>query len=493
MTDALKDLELLVRSRYGLIVVDTAEDERIATLLRLLADRLSTALFFWSRTRGMRRDGLDNAVYGTSDPSQALAHITGSNVAALYFLEGAGPLLGDAVFAEQLRDAVRAMGERPGAIVLAGAGLVLPDPLLRLAAHFRLPAPAEHEYRELLQHLLRDLGQRMRVRSELSPADEASLLANLKGLTLLEAEKLLTKAIIEDGRLGADDIAHVIAAKRMIVEREGVLEYYAVEDTLEQVADLAGLKDWLAKRTELIRSPATAAQYGLAFPKGVLLIGVPGCGKSLCAKAVAMEWGLPLLKLDPGSLYNKYIGETEKNFRRAMQTAERVAPCVLFIDELEKAFAAGGEDGGVSQRVLGTFLSWLQDRTGDVFTVATANDVSRLPPEFLRKGRFDEIFFVDLPNGEARRAIVHIHLVKRSQDPARFDVEALVQRTDGYSGAEIEQVIVAGLYTAMAARAALDTATLLDEAARTKPLSVVMAERVAALRGWAQGRTVAAN
>jgi SpoVK/Ycf46/Vps4 family AAA+-type ATPase len=206
-----------------------------------------------------------------------------------------------------------------------------------------------------------------------------------------------------------------------------------------------------------------------------------------------MEWGLPLLKLDPGSLYNKYIGETEKNFRRAMQTAERVAPCVLFIDELEKAFAAGGEDGGVSQRVLGTFLSWLQDRTGDVFTVATANDVSRLPPEFLRKGRFDEIFFVDLPNGEARRAIVHIHLVKRSQDPARFDVEALVQRTDGYSGAEIEQVIVAGLYTAMAARAALDTATLLDEAARTKPLSVVMAERVAALRGWAQGRTVAAN
>src|SRR5690606_21058129 len=202
---------------------------------------------------------------------------------------------------------------------------------------------------------------------------------NLRGLTLLEAEKLLTRAIIEDGRLAADDLAHVLEAKRAVIEREGLLEYYPVEESMAEVADLAGLKDWLAKRRAILADPERAAEFGLAFPKGVLLLGVPGCGKSLCAKAVSMEWGLPLLRLDTAALYNKYIGETEKNFKRAMSVAERVAPVVLWIDEIEKAFAASGEeDGGVSQRVLGSFLSWLQDRKGDVFIVATANDVTRL-------------------------------------------------------------------------------------------------------------------
>jgi SpoVK/Ycf46/Vps4 family AAA+-type ATPase len=207
-----------------------------------------------------------------------------------------------------------------------------------------------------------------------------------------------------------------------------------------------------------------------------------------------MEWGLPLLKLDPGSLYNKYIGETEKNFKRAVETAERLAPCVLFIDELEKAFASGGsEDGGVSQRVLGTFLSWLQDRTGDVFTVATANDVSRLPPEFLRKGRFDEVFFVDLPGADARADIARIHLTKRNQDPVAIDIPGVVVATNGFSGAEIEQVVVAALYTAFNAGSPLTTDLLIAEARATSPLSVVMAEKVAGLRAWAQGRTVSAN
>jgi SpoVK/Ycf46/Vps4 family AAA+-type ATPase len=226
----------------------------------------------------------------------------------------------------------------------------------------------------------------------------------------------------------------------------------------------------------------------------VLLVGVPGCGKSLCAKAVASEWGLPLLKLDTGTLFNKYIGETEKNFRRAMEVAERLSPVILWIDELEKAFATGGgEDGGVAQRVLGTFLSWMQDRKGDVFIVATANDVTRLPAEFLRKGRFDEIFFVDLPDAEARRAIFEIHLRKRGKDPASVNLEQLVQATNEFSGAEIEQVIVAALYTAFAEKRELDAALLLQEAAHTKPLSHTMAERVSAIREWARERTVGAN
>jgi SpoVK/Ycf46/Vps4 family AAA+-type ATPase len=296
--------------------------------------------------------------------------------------------------------------------------------------------------------------------------------------------------IVEDGRLGADDIAHVIAAKKAIVEREGVLEYYPAEETLDDLAGLDGLKAWLAKRRNIVTDPKRAAAFGLTFPKGILLIGVPGCGKSLCARAVASEWGLPLLRLDPGSLYNKYIGETEKNLRRACSTAERLAPVVLFIDEIEKAFAGGGEDGGVSQRVLGSFLAWLQDRRANVFTVATANDVSRLPPELLRKGRFDEVFFVDLPTAVERRAIVTIHLRRRNRAAGGFDVDAIASAADGFSGAEIEQAIVAALYTAFAEERQLTTDGILAEVRATRPLSVTMAERVAALRAWAATRAV---
>jgi SpoVK/Ycf46/Vps4 family AAA+-type ATPase len=492
--DPLHDLELLIRSRYGLIVIETAEDDRAETMLRLAADHVSLPFFLWSRTRGLRRDGSANAVYGTTDHAQALSHIHSARLDALYYLAGAQNLLSDGPTVDVLREIATGLTQRSGALILAGQALDLPESLRRLAATVKIPPPSTAEHRKLIDELVRDLRQRMQVSIELPESEIARLLANLQGLTMIEAEKILTRAIVEDGKLTPEDIAHVIKYKKEIVEREGVLEYYPVEETMDQVADLAGLKAWLAKRTSFITSPERAADFGLSFPKGVLLVGVPGCGKSLCAKAVAMEWRLPLLKLDPGRLYNKYMGESERNFRRAMQAAERLAPCVLFIDELEKAFAsAGSEDGGVSQRVLGTFLSWMQDRTADVFTVATANDVSRLPPEFLRKGRFDEIFFVDLPNADARRAILSIHLGKRGQDPDAFDTAALVAATDGFSGAEIEQAIVAALYTAFAGSAAIDTGLMVAEIEATRPLSEVMAERIAALRQWAHGRTVIAN
>ena len=250
------------------------------------------------------------------------------------------------------------------------------------------------------------------------------------------------------------------------------------------------------KRSKVVTNPEEARRYGLVFPKGMLLVGVPGTGKSLCAKAVAMHWKLPLLKMDPASLYNKYIGQTEQNFREAMATAERMAPVVLWIDEIEKAFATGegeGDAGGTTTRVLGTFLTWLQERKGDVFVVATANDVSRLPPELLRKGRLDEIFFVDLPGLEDRKALFEIHLRRRKHKPAGFDLDALAATADGFSGAEIEQVIVAGLHTAFADDAALSTAMLAHELAATVPLSRSMAERIGALRTWAEGRTVPAD
>ncbi len=491
--DPLRDVELLVRSRHGLVIIDTLEEERATTLLRHLADRMTMPLFVWSRTKGLRHADQETGIYGTTDPAQALSHMYSSNVEAIYHLQGFGSLLNDEAHVERLQNVVQRFTTRDSIVVLTGS-ITLPEMLRRFASTVTLPSPTTTDYEKLLEHILRDLSKRMPVRMQMSPEEGRRLLGHLRGLTLMEAEKVLTKAIVEDNLLSAADVAHVINAKKQIVEQEGVLEYYPVEESMAEVADLVGLKAWLAKRKNIITDRERAAEFGLSFPKGVLLVGVPGCGKSLCAKAVATEWGLPLLKLDSAALYNKYIGETEKNFKRAMEIAERMSPVILWIDELEKAFAAGGsEDGGVSQRVLGTFLSWMQDRKGDVFIVATANDVSRLPAEFLRKGRFDEIFFVDLPDADARRAIFEIHLRKRGKDPAGLPLQELVIAADQFSGAEIEQVIVSTLYTAFADKQDLDGALMLKEIAATRPLSHTMAERVTALREWARERTVAAN
>jgi SpoVK/Ycf46/Vps4 family AAA+-type ATPase len=416
-----------------------------------------------------------------------------ANVSAIYHLQSFGSLLADEAHQERLRTVVQKFSSQDSIVILTGE-VTLPETLRRFASTVKLPSPTVQDYEQLVEHILRDLSARMPVRMQMTPDEGRRLLNHLRGLTLIEAEKVLTKAVVEDNLLSAADVAHVVAAKKQIVEQEGVLEYYPLEESMAQVADLVGLKAWLAKRKNIILEPQRAAEFGLTFPKGVLLVGVPGCGKSLCAKAVATEWGLPLLKLDSAALYNKYMGETERNFRRAMQTAERIAPVILWIDELEKAFASGGsEDGGVSQRVLGTFLSWMQDRDGDVFIVATANDVSRLPAEFLRKGRFDEIFFVDLPDAEARRAIFEIHLHKRGKDAAALPLAELVQATEQFSGAEIEQVIVSALYTAFAEQKQLDGALVLAEIRATRPLAHTMSERVSALREWARERTVGAN
>jgi SpoVK/Ycf46/Vps4 family AAA+-type ATPase len=490
-SDLLRDVELLIRSRHGLLVFDTVEEERAETLLRHLADGMGVPLFSWSLNRGLRRAERDNAIYDTAEPAKALDHVESSAIAGIYLFRGLGPFLDNPRIAARLSELASTFRGREGVIVLIGEN-ELPESLRAVATVLRLPQPQPEEYRSLLQHILRDLSARVPVKVELTSEDRNSLLRALAGLTLLEAEKVLTKAIVEDGKLDAHDIREVIRTKSRIVEREGLLEYYPVEESTVEIAGLAGLKRWLAKRRGILAEPERAREYGLDFPKGVLLVGVPGCGKSLCAKAVAVEWKLPLLKLDPSALYNRYVGESERNFRRAIQTAERLSPVILWIDELEKAFSTGQgtEDGGLSTRILGTFLSWMQDRRGDVFVVATANDVGRVPPELLRKGRFDEIFFVDLPDAADRRAILEIHLRRRRQDPATFDLDGLAAATDGFSGSELEAVVVSGLYTAFAGRGPLSDEILREEARGTVPLSVSMAEKIARLRAWKEGRAL---
>lgn len=495
--DKLRELELLIRSHYSLIFIDTVEEDRARSLLTLLSGRMKLPYFYWTRTKGLSRGDIESKgpVYGSTDLTQALSHIESSKFQALYHFQGIETLLEDKLSAAMIKDAASQYSRNYGAIVITGNDPFIPDILRPMSAYFKMPEPDREEYRELLGRVVRDLYSRMTVDVKLSDEDTEQLLNNIKGLTLTEAEKIITKIIVEDGMLSSGDIRQVMDAKRDIIEKEGVLEYYPAEESMEDIADLTTLKSWLSKRKEIISRPAKAREFGLSFPRGVLLLGVPGCGKSLCAKAVAMEWSLPLLKMDPSNLYNKYIGESEKNFKRAMKTAEKMSPVVLWIDEIEKAFSTGGdaEDGGVSKRIFGTFLSWLQERNGDVFIVATANDVQKLPPEFLRKGRFDEIFFVDLPDEEARLSIFKIHLSKRGRNPGEFDLNNLVRVTDGFSGSEIEQVIVSGLYTAFSAEKELDTQILLDEISVTCPLSETMAEKIAWLRQWASGRTASAH
>ena len=494
-TEFLEEVELRIRSRYALIIVETDEKDRAEALLKRTASQLALHFYSWTRSKGLRRgmNESDPRVTDTKEPAKALAHAEDAG-GGLYHFPGLAPFLEDPLIASTARDLVLALGTRKGALVISGHDVRLPDALRAHATTLRLRAPEQEEYRTLFEHVVREHSARMSLRVDLTAAARQRLLKNLAGLTLLEAERILTRLIIEDGCLREDDIPRVIQAKRQAVQQDGLLEYQPARDGLDQVAGMAGLKKWLGKRRGAIVDPQRASDFGLPFPRGMLLLGVPGCGKSLCAKAVAREWELPLLKLDPANLYDKYVGDSEKNFKRAMQMAERLAPIVLWIDELEKAFAFGGtEDGGVSKRVFGTFLSWLQDRRGDVFVVATANDVTALPPEFIRKGRFDEIFFVDLPKPSARRELFDIHLRKRGQDAKAFELDALVLATEGFSGAEVEQTIVSGLYTAFACNASLSTHILLAEAEATHPLSRTMEERLDALRSWARQRAVSAD
>jgi hypothetical protein len=492
--DLIRELCLLVRSRYGLIWIKTPEYERMHSLLKHVADRLNLMLFVWTPSGGLRRDDLDQAIYGTTDPKAALDNIQYSKSPALFHLQGLTSYLEDRAFMAKLGDTACAFSKCEGALVITGCEFNIPEMALPHSAVVTPPSPEREEFEQLLRRLYRDLKSRMQVKMDLSSASMNTLITNLHGLTLTEAEKILTKAIIEDGRLDADDIQLVLQEKKSIIEREGLLEFIPVEHRFADIADLESLKLWLSKRKNIILDPKGASQFGLSFPKGILLLGVPGSGKSLCAKAVAQEWGLPLLRMDPSRLYNKYIGESEKNYRRAMELAERLSPVVFWIDEIEKAFPpSGGEDTGVSQRVLGSFLSWLQDRRGDVFVTATANDIDRLPAELLRKGRFDEVFFVDLPNEETRAEIFRIHIQRRGHDAGQFDLSVLASATDGFTGAEIEQAVVSALYTAFSGEGCMNTDLVLQEIAATRPLSQVRSEYIDSLREWARDRTVCAN
>jgi SpoVK/Ycf46/Vps4 family AAA+-type ATPase len=314
------------------------------------------------------------------------------------------------------------------------------------------------------------------------------LVQNLAGLAWADTERLARNAVQIDGAITHSDLPDVMQAKYELLNRGGALQFEYDTARFNDVGGLEHLKTWLAQRRPAFRGDDSAAH--LDVPKGILLLGIQGCGKSLAAKATAGAFGVPLLRLDFGTIYDKYHGETERKLRESLKTADVMSPCVLWIDEIEKGIAGRGGETGTTQRVLGTFLTWMAERKSQVFVVATANDINTLPPELVRKGRFDEIFFVDLPRASIRASIFAIHLTNRDQPLSNFDLRRLAHASKGFSGAEIEQAIVASLYAAHAKKEPLDTGHILDEIARTRPLSVVMAERINTMRDWAAGRTV---
>lgn len=490
MTD-LHDLQLIIDTGTPIILIETTEETRVEALFQRLAVRLARPLFRWSVASGMQRLDLEGfPPRSQQQPQDVLRQIHITQDPGIYLLFDFHHWVDDPVTLRLLREVAQKHHAVPHSLVLVAPKLDTPMELRNLAARFELSLPDRQQLQELEHEESALWGQRNKRRVQASARVVDALVNNLLGLSLADARRLVRSAIYDDGVLDDGDIDEIKQAKYKLLDQAGVLSFENDTARFSEVAGLNNLKQWLQARQRIFVSDA--APPGLDPPKGLLLLGVQGGGKSLAAKSVAGTWSLPLLRLDFAALYNKYYGETERNLRDALKTAAVMAPCVLWIDEIEKGLSTDDE-GGPSRRILGTLLTWMAERTDRVFLVATANDIESLPPELLRKGRFDEIFFVDLPNAEVRRVIFEIHLGKRGQSPEGFDLEALALASEGFTGAEIEQAVVSSLYSAHAREEELDNAHLLEELGKTRPLSVIMAEKIAYLRAWAAERTVSAD
>jgi AAA+ superfamily predicted ATPase len=494
-----EELEVLIRARYPIIYVSSWEEERVERRLAQIAAARGKKFHVWTYTQGIVRYGAEpqrtkSATGSTTDPLAALDAVLQHVEPAIYLFKDFHPFTEEnrcnLAVIRRLKDVAHHLRDTYKTIVIVAPVVRLAPELDKDVTLVEFRPPDVADFNRLLDRIIDDVKDKPQVTINLDDAGRERLVHAARGLTLKEAENVFAKTLVLDGRLDAEDVGIVFSEKQQIIRKSGLLEYYASEEQFTDVAGLENLKQWLTKRSAAFTERAAA--FGLPPPRGVLLLGVQGCGKSLCAKAVSSLWKLPLLRFDVGRMFGSLVGSSEENVRRAIHTAESVAPAILWVDEIDKAFAgsagSGGSDGGTAARVFGTFLTWLSDKTAPVFVIATANDISQLPPELLRKGRLDEIFFVDLPTEAERRAIFAIHLEKRSRVPDGFNLDLLAKHSDGFSGAEIEQAIVSGLFDAFSEDGELDTPTLLTSLAETVPLSKTMSEDLNRLRTWAQGR-----
>jgi len=490
-TAAPNEIETLIRAKYPILYVVSWEERRVEEAVSRVCSGLKRTLHTWSITQGMKP-----AVQRTSGPArpsslpgelEALALAHEAPEYTVFLLKDFHPYMKDYRVVRLLRDLARQLRERAQTIILMGPVLNLPTELEKDVTVVDFPLPGEDEIGSTLDKVIAAVKDNPNLDVNLEPLQRELLVKSAQGLTLDEIESTFARSLVEKKRF---DLEVVLEEKKQIIRKSGLLEYYAPEAHLKDVGGMELLKEWLEKRAKSFTDDAR--EFGIPAPKGILLLGVQGCGKSLTAKAVAAQWNLPLLKLDVGRIFGSLVGQSEENIRRAIKTSESVAPCVLWADELEKGFAGvsgGVSDSGTTARVFATFLTWMSEKTSPVFMIATANDVSALPPEMLRKGRFDEIFFVDLPDAKEREQIFSIHLKKRKRDVAKFKLKELSKATEGYSGAEIEQIVVGGLYIAFDAGRELTQKDLITEAKNVVPLSVMMREEIAELRNWAELRT----
>lgn len=531
LADPKDHLKVIFDSSTPLVIIETVEEQRAMNLIRMAASEVRLPVFEWSVVDGLFRSGstpgsderleqvnarlveqglpsvagkVDPAarsgsaspIYKTKEAAAVLSHLESLTLEAVYVLKDLHRQLEDPMVVRLLREVVQEFSHDRRTVVLTAPAFNIPPEIANLAEYIELPLPDRPRLRKMIDACFQRLSQTRKLQSSLDAAGLDAMAGNLCGLTEEEAERAINQAIVARYGLLPDSVNDAMEAKRDLLRRSGLLEFVDADRDLSAIGGLDNLKEWLRKRRAAFDPRAKAA--GLEPPRGVIILGVQGCGKSLCSRCIAGEWQLPLVKFDASSIFDKYIGETEKRVQKMFRVAEQLAPCVLWIDELEKIFAGSGadsssSDAGTSSRLLGAFLSWMQDRKAPVFVAATSNNVTVLPPELIRKGRFDEIFFVDLPTPEERKVIFRVQLERRKFDVARFDLERLAAASYLYSGAEIDAAIQAAMFASFADQIPVNDELILRELFNTIPLATSRAEDILRLREWAKHRAVPAS
>lgn len=491
----VKLLSGMIDTRIPIIVIETFEERKALDLLALVAAKQAQNLYRWSST-----DGVQKIHYGPqlmvikpdkTEPDAVLQMIKQSAEASIFALCDFHSYFSEPVLVRLVKDIVLNHFSIPHTLVFISHKLELPAELSRFSTLHQLALPDSDAIIKIIEDeakawTFRHGGTKVKTDN----ITLRNIVNNLQGLSVADIRRLVRGAIWDDGALTHTDIKQLNKAKFALLDMEGIVSFESEVESIQNLGGLPNLKRWLQVRRQAFNQNDKAEV--IDRPKGILLLGVQGGGKSLAAKAVASIWGIPLMRLDIGALYNKYHGETERNLREALQLADAMSPCVLWIDEIEKAMSQDNNDGGTSQRLLGALLTWMAERKSKVFIVATSNDVSRLPPELIRKGRLDEIFFVDLPELEDRKAIFNIHLLKRGYSFIDDEITLLAAATEGFSGAEIEQLIVAALFDVGIKMEPLNMREIELQIHQTSPLSVVMHEQILRLRAWASERTIRA-
>ena len=494
----MSELDVLIRARYPLLYVLTWEEGRVLAQVTALSAQRDKKVFEWSITTGLVPGGTSiqsqkHRDAATQDPLVALDRVVEQIDPAIYIFKDFHPFLARSNMAviRRLREIAAFLKNSYKTILLVSPMLEIPPELEKDVTVVDFDLPRAPDFHDLLNRIAAEVKGNPKIKLNLMPAAREKIVHSLLGLTLAEAENVLAKTLVMRGGLDEKSVDVIFGEKKQVIRKSGLLEYYDSVEDLRTVGGVDALKEWLKKRSIAFRDEAR--EFGLAAPKGILLLGVQGCGKSLLAKAVSQFWHLPLLRFDVGRVFGSLVGSSEENVRRAIRVAESVAPAILWVDEIDKAFvgsqSSGATDGGTTARVFGTFLTWLSEKNAPVFVVTTANDVSQLPPELLRKGRLDEIFYVDLPSAEEREEIFRIHLAKRGREPKNFDLKTLVEASKDFSGAEIEEAIISALYDAFYEKQELTTGHVLTALKQTVPLARTMAEKITSQRKWAAGRT----